>query len=443
VRSEDRQLLLDAIAATTETLVITYTGRGEHNGAERPAAVPLGELLDALDRTAAEPVRAHVLTHHPLQPFDEANLVPGRLRGTRPFTFDRSALAGARAARGERTVVRELVPAALPAVHPPVSEVSLADLQDFFRHPVQGFLRRRLRITKPFEVNEVKDAIPITLDGLEQWGVGDLLATAVLGGAHAPTVLDALRVGGRLPPGALGEGVLEEIKRKAGPLVLAARSLQTGPSRTLDVDVDLGDRRLTGTVADVFGNNLVSVSFSNLGAKHRLAAWLDALALAAGHPDENWTAHTIGKHRSGGQVAMVRPLAAHDARAWLRDLVDLYEAGLCEPLPLPVRTSLVWAEEFRRTRAGSDGDPDTRARPEWETPRFNDSGFPKEDADVWHVRAFGEHAPYDLLASPLRHGEAGPAPHRLGHYAWRLWAPLLGDPDGETAPQGNEQIRSI
>jgi exodeoxyribonuclease V gamma subunit len=340
-------------------------------------------------------------------------------------------------------VVRELVPAALPAVHPPVSEVSLADLQDFFRHPVQGFLRRRLRITKPFEVNEVKDAIPITLDGLEQWGVGDLLATAVLGGAHAPTVLDALRVGGRLPPGALGEGVLEEIKRKAGPLVLAARSLQTGPSRTLDVDVDLGDRRLTGTVADVFGNNLVSVSFSNLGAKHRLAAWLDALALAAGHPDENWTAHTIGKHRSGGQVAMVRPLAAHDARAWLRDLVDLYEAGLCEPLPLPVRTSLVWAEEFRRTRAGSDGDPDTRARPEWETPRFNDSGFPKEDADVWHVRAFGEHAPYDLLASPLRHGEAGPAPHRLGHYAWRLWAPLLGDPDGETAPQGNEQIRSI
>lgn len=442
LRSEDRQLLLDAIAATTETLVITYTGRGEHNGAERPPAVPLGELLDALDRTAAAPVREHVLTHHPLQPFDEANLVPGRLLGTRPFTFDRTALAGAQAARGERTIVRELVPTALPAVEPAASEVSLADLQDFFRHPVQGFLRRRLRITKPFEVKAVKDAIPITLDALEQWAVGDHLATAVLAGADAAAVIEALKSGGRLPPGALGDGVLEGIKQKAGPLVLAARGLQTGPRRTLDVDIDLGDRRLTGTVGDIFGNNLVAVSFSNLGAKQRLAAWLNALALAAGRPDENWTAHTIGKHRSGGQVAMVRPLAEHDARGWLRDLVALYEAGLCEPLPLPIKTSLAWAEEFRRTQGGSDGDPDARGIAEWVTPRFNESGFPKEDSDVWHVRAFGEHASYDLLAGPLRAGEDGPAPHRLGHFAWRLWSPLIGA-GPHLDQQGNEQIRGI
>lgn len=441
VRSEDRQLLLDAIAATTETLVITYTGRGEHNGAERPPAVPLGELLDALDRTAAEPVRDRVLTQHPLQPFDEDNLVPGRLRGTRPFTFDRSALAGAQAARGERLVVRELVPTALPPAEP-TPEVALADLQDFYRHPVQGFLRRRLRITKPYDADAIKDAIPITLDNLEQWAVGDQLATAVLGGAEGPAVIEALRAGGQLPPGPLGDGVLETIKTKAGPLVLAARGLQTGPPRTLDVDIDLGDRRVTGTIGDIFGNNLVAVSFSNLGAKHRLAAWLNALALAAGRPDENWTTHTIGKHRSGGQVAMVRPLAEHDARAWLRDLVALHEAGLREPLPLPVKTSLAWTEEFRRTQGGSDGDPDARGRAEWTTPRFNDSGFPKEDADAWHVRAFGEHADYDLLAAPLRAGEDGPAPHRLGHFSWRLWSPLIGD-DSPTGRPGNEQIRGI
>ena len=52
-RSEDRQLLLDAIVAATETLVVTYTGADEHTGQPRPPAVPLGELLDALDRTTA------------------------------------------------------------------------------------------------------------------------------------------------------------------------------------------------------------------------------------------------------------------------------------------------------------------------------------------------------------------------------------------------------
>ncbi|MEO5662382.1 MAG: hypothetical protein ABIR39_03790, partial [Nocardioides sp.] len=118
-------------------------------------------------------------------------------------------------------------------------------------------------------------------------------------------------------------------------------------------------------------------------------------------------------------------MAEHDARAWLRDLVALHEAGLREPLPLPIKTSLAWAEEFRRTQGGSDGDPDARGRAEWTTPRFNDAGFPKEDSDVWHVRAFGEHADYDLLASSLRPGEAGPATHRLGHYAWRLWSPII------------------
>ena len=50
IRSEDRQLLLDAIGAATEKLVITYTGANEYSGQDRPPAVPLAELLDALDR---------------------------------------------------------------------------------------------------------------------------------------------------------------------------------------------------------------------------------------------------------------------------------------------------------------------------------------------------------------------------------------------------------
>ena len=53
IRSEDRQLLLDAIGAATEKLVITYTGANEHSGQRRPPAVPLAELLDTLDVTTA------------------------------------------------------------------------------------------------------------------------------------------------------------------------------------------------------------------------------------------------------------------------------------------------------------------------------------------------------------------------------------------------------
>ena len=115
-----------------------------------------------------------------------------------------------------------------------------------------------------------------------------------------------------------------------------------------------------------------------------------------------------------------------DARTHLRDLVAVMERGHREPLPLPIKTSLAFAEEFKIGAQGQ-ADPDLKASAEWVTPRFNETGFPKEDGDQWHVRAWGEQAPYDLLAAPLLGDEAddGPAPHRLGHYALRVWSPLL------------------
>lgn len=434
VRAEDRQLFLDAITAATETLVITFTGRGEHTGAERPPAVPLGELLDALERTATrtnhERVADHVLVEHPLQPFDEANLVAGRLlEDSRPFTFDRAALAGAQAARHPRIEVRELVPDPLPAGET-TPEVSLADLHDFYAHPVRAFCRSRLRVTTPWTPEETADAIPIQLDGLQKWDVGDRLIRDVLSGAEPATAMTAEQLRGLLPPGELGVGVLEEVITAVKPLVAAAQNLRAGTPRTLDVDLDLGDRRVTGTVPDVFGNNLVRVSYSSLAAKHRIAGWLDALALATGCPEENWTVHTLGKYRSNGRVARVAPLPEPEARTWLRDLVDVYERGMQEPVPLPLKTSLAWAEEFRLGQGGRDAEPDARAQKQWTTPRFNDTGFPTEDADAWHALVFGEHAPYSWLAGSLRLGEQwNQAPHRLGQYAWRVWGALLEGPE--------------
>ena len=237
-----------------------------------------------------------------------------------------------------------LVPHPLPAADAVPGDVSLADLHDFFAHPVRGFFRR-LRIARPYDADEVKDAIPITLDALEKWGVGDRIVSNVMAGADPQAAMLAEQLSGSLPPLGLGVGVLTDITKNARPLVEAAQALRRGPQRTLDVDIDLGGgRRLSGTVGDVWGNNAVSVSFSNLGAKHRLAGWIDALALGAGLPDENWLVHRIGKHRSGGQLQQVGPLAQHEAEQWLRDLVALYDAGQREPLPLPVKTSLAWAE---------------------------------------------------------------------------------------------------
>ena len=101
-RSEDRQLLLDAVMAATEHLVVTYAGAQETTGLSRPPAVPLGELLDALDTTVPGRPRARrrpapAAAVRPAQPAARASSSTPR-----PFSFDPAALAGAKAAAGER-----------------------------------------------------------------------------------------------------------------------------------------------------------------------------------------------------------------------------------------------------------------------------------------------------------------------------------------------------
>ena len=54
-RSEDRQLLLDALLAAEERLVVIITGADPRTGSRIPPAVPIGALLDALDTTARTP----------------------------------------------------------------------------------------------------------------------------------------------------------------------------------------------------------------------------------------------------------------------------------------------------------------------------------------------------------------------------------------------------
>ncbi len=152
-RSEDRQLLLDAVLAAQEHLVVVFAGMDPRTGADIPPAVPVKELMDALDLTVTtedgRPASRHVTLRHRLQPFDTANFAAGALEpeGTQPFSFDAAALRGARTSlreRREATVVFARAPlSALPADAP----LELAELIRFFRHPLRALLRTRANIS--------------------------------------------------------------------------------------------------------------------------------------------------------------------------------------------------------------------------------------------------------------------------------------------------------
>ena len=419
IRSEDRQLLLDAVCAATETLVITYTGANEYTGHLRPPAVPLAELIDAIDLTTEAPVREAVVTQHPLQPFDIRNVTPGAVVASapdEPFTFDPTVLRAARAAEGLHEERPQFAAAVLPALE--TGDVSLADLVAFFKDPVKGFFRS-LDYTLPTEVEGVEDAIPVEINALDEWTVGDRMLADMLRGMSPERALNAEWCRGTLPPGQIGWRTARRIREQAAVLAVEAAAFRTAPAAAIDVDIDLGSgRRLTGTVSPVFGDRLVSVTYSKLGGKHLLEAWIPLLALAAHDPGQDWTAVCIGRRKKGdGARRENLGCPATSAVDLLRDLVAIYDTGRREPIPLPIKTSYAWAEARY-----SGGDPVYAAGFHWKS---NDN-FPGEDASPANARAWKPGAPLSDLLEPVRPGEEQPGENtRLGAYAARLWRPLM------------------
>jgi len=412
-RSEDRQLLLDALLAATDRLIVTYTGNDERTNAPRPPAVPVGELLDIVDATVrvedGRPAREVVVVRHPLQPFDPRNFATGR-----PWSFEPVTLEGARALSGPRAERGPFLAGPLPPVEESVVEVE--DLVRFVQHPVRAFLRQRLGIGVGDFSNEVQDHLPAELDGLEKWGVGQRLLEARLAGVEGRAAILAEIARGTLPPAVLGQPVIDEVFPVVAAIVAAVDDLVPGgaAAESIDVRVPLRDgRRLSGTVPGVSGDVLRTVAYSRVGPKHRLAAWVKLLALTAARPERPFEAATIGRGGSGIAVARLRPLGSDtEALEQLAALVDLRDRGLREPLPLYCATSAAYAV------AGLDA-----ARKEW-TSEFNRD---REDRELEHELVLDGQRPFDeLLAERPRTDEDWDPSQtsRFGALACRLWAGL-------------------
>ncbi len=422
-RAEDRQMLLDALLAATDRLVITYTGNDERTNAVKPPAVPVGELLDMADRTVqVDDVRERLVRRHKLQPFDPENFAADA-----PWSFDRITLAGAQAlAASERTATGPFLPGPLPPLTSPV--VELDELIRFVGHPVKAFLRGRLGISLTDISEELRDALPIELDALEKWGVGDRILRALLAGGTIQAAVAAERARGDLPPGRLGQRAVEEAAETASAIFgqAATHFSRTHDLGSLDVNLVLPDgRRFSGTVAGVCDDRLQAVQYSRVRAKHRIEAWVRLLAATVAHPELALSAMTIGRSATRGRkVDAVRlgPVPVEDAWAALTDLIELYDRGMREPAPVSCAAGAAYAAAALHDR------PVLKAvENEWKSAYT----FDKEDREPEHLLAFGgELTVEDLLTGVPREDEKGPGwdehqHSRFGRWAVRIWKPLL------------------
>lgn len=364
-RAADRQAFLDAVLAATETLVVIHSGQDPHTNLPIAPAPPVQDLLDACRLIVPD---ATLFRRHPLQPFGAADLTDP------PFSFDRRALASARALQGtpEPTPV-VFDPHARFGTPDPEAEltVDLDDLVTFFEHPVKHLLKQHgLQTFHPDEPNE---QLPLDLDGLALSPITRRFLAGLLRGADPGHLMDVERRRGAVPPRELGAATLRRAMAKAERIAPLITRHTPGRPVAKPCRVTIGRFTLTGTIAPIHGDSFVDAAATSVTAKRRFSAWIRLLALTATDPGD-WRAKVIGSWGS----RTIGPVGEAFARARLNDLLVNHLAGQYRPVLWSVGAAGARIEPDEITRRDLEFAWDENWRPfaplVWDLIRTDDFG---------------------------------------------------------------------
>ena len=365
-RDDDRQLMLEALLSARRVLHVSWCGRNVRDNSAQPPSVLVAQLRDYLAAGWSPAVVAERTTEHPLQPFSRRYFEPG----TRLLTHAREWRA---AHATEEDGTQASAPPAPPLaafVPDPAVPLTIGQLARFLRNPVKVFFRERLGVVFDDDAETLPDAESFGLDALEEYGLIDELAAALLAdmaalaAAELPRfVLDEaiarhlrrIERAGRLPIGglgartraALGEALVPMLQawraaRAAHPLALQRLPLRFAHAGT--VMEDWLEHRVAATAsadAPVWlaldPGRLLEGSGQDSTRPHKLLqAWVKCLlAAACGAPSAGLL---IGRDGTLHIAATDRD----SARTTLATLIEGWQHGLGAPLPVAAKTALAF-----------------------------------------------------------------------------------------------------
>jgi exodeoxyribonuclease V gamma subunit len=382
-RLDDRYLFLEALLSAREKLYISYAGQSIQDNGVRPPSVLVSELLDYVEQGFEAPgrdgIRDGIVTKHRLQAFN-----PEYFQGEGLFSYSvENAAAAAAAVAGPREK-RPFITGNLPEPQPAWRTVDVHALARFYANPARYLLVRRLGMRLDEAGALLEDVEPMSLEGLERYELGELLAARCLEGIEARDLLPAARALGSLPPGTPGECCFQEVCEGAGDFAARLRPHLSGePLGAIDLDRTLGPFRLTGRLQLGKTSALVHYRYADIKAKDLLRAWIHHLSLASGGGDR-YSGRCVLMGKDAGYV--FGPVGG--AEEVLLGLLETYWKGLMMPLRFFPETARAYMGSLLRGKTGEDALK--QAKQVWAPYR----GF-SERQDPYFQFCFGEADPLD------------------------------------------------
>ena len=338
-RDDDRYLFLEAISSAQQRLYISYIGRAIQDNRQRYPSVLVEELLDYIANSyclpgdesvnidiSAQHVRQHIIQQHTRTPFDSENYIGS----TEGHSFAKEWLPAAnRQGESHGHFIRPLPGEA-------IEEVTFDQLQRFWRHPVRAFFQQRLGIQFRLDETELPENEPFNLDPLGSFMLNQRLLNALVSEEDTQQLFTRYRAAGELPYGAFGEVLWEN--QVADMMTLAEKIIAERQERkSLEIDLHIGNIRLTGWLSDVQEDGLLRWRPSVLNVTHGMQLWLEHLVWSA----QGW----VGESRMYGRKESQWRFPAMDseqARHYLSELLDGFRQGFAQPLILLPQSGWAW-----------------------------------------------------------------------------------------------------
>jgi exodeoxyribonuclease V gamma subunit len=215
--------------------------------------------------------------------------------------------------------------------------VELGDLCRFFGNPIRFLVQKRLGIYLEEGDPLLEERESFELKGLEKYLLEQRLVKETLEGHDLRQHLTLTRASGQLPHGTPGECVFEKLSRGAEHFAeKIKRCVKSTRLAPVDVDVHMGDFRLTGRLEMVYPEQLIQYRYARVTPTDRIKIWINHLALNSSIAD-NYprTSMLMGlaPHNTGEPVwtAWEYP-PVKNSEEILATLVEMYWFGLKMPL---------------------------------------------------------------------------------------------------------------
>jgi len=387
-RDDDRYLFLEALLSAQEHLYISYIGRSIQDNSERYPSVLVSELLEYIGQSyclegdselnadqSAKRVTEHLLCWHPRTPFDAINFDAENEHQSYAAEWLPAA-----SRQGDDAVDfnQPLEPLQLP-------EITLDNLLRFYRHPIKAFFQMRLNVSFVLEETELSDEEPFILDNLDRYQFNAQLLNTLIEGQSVDQLFSRIRASGGLPYGPFGEIYWQKQRDEMTELAELVRS-ERQEYGSIELNVPVGDIRLTGWLHQVQDNGLLRWRPAALLARDGLLLWIEHLAYCA--------AGGKGDSRMYGRTATAWRFAAMPpkrAMQYLQDLIDGYQQGMAEPLILLNKSGWAWLSQCFDKDAGTlshDDEKQEKGRNKLLQAWQGDIRVPGEGADPYIQRVF-------------------------------------------------------